>query len=150
MLTAKSVIWVFGVLALTLHAEDNGKRSWDNLTALRQGQQVQVKSKASESWNGTFLGFTPDSISIHARSRDVEIQRANVKTVKRNSTAARIRHTLIGAGIGAAAGAAIAVPNINEGYAAYGAAAAAVITFVGSTVVGALLPAHSTVYEAGP
>ena len=150
MRIAKTVMWVAGVLSLTLHAEDNGKRSWDNLTSLRPGQKVQVKTNASESWKGAFLGFTPDSISIHAGSRDVKIQRTDIRTVKRNSAAVRIRHTLIGAGIGAAVGTAIAVPNINEGYAAYGAVAAAVITMVGSTIVGALLPAHSTVYEAGP
>ena len=150
MRTAKTVIWLAGVLVLTLHAEDNDKRFWDNLTSLRPGQKVQIRTKAAENWKGTFVGFTSDSISIHARSRDVEIRRLDVKMVKRNSATVRLRHALIGAGIGGAAGTAIAVPNINEGYAANGAVAAAVSTLVGSTVVGVLLPAHSTVYEAGP
>jgi len=126
------------------------RQSWDNLVTLRAGQKVQVKTQGAGKWKGTFLAFTADSISIHAKNRDMEIPRGEVQTVKRGSAAVRIRHTLIGAGLGAAAAVAIAVPTISEGYANDQAVTAAVLTMVGATVVGAILPAYSTIYEAAP
>lgn len=137
------------LLAPLLHAQDGRQahHPWNNLSTLRPGQKIQVQTSA-EKRSGAFLSFTADSVSIQAKNGVMAIPRTEIKRVRRNSATARMRHALIGAGIGAAAGTAIAVPNINEGYAAYTAVAAAVLTVVGSTVVGAILPAHSTVYEA--
>lgn len=139
------------LLTPVLHGADGklDRRSWNNLELLRAGQTVQVKT-GDAKWNGTFLALTSDSVLIRTKNGERAIQRNEVRSVKRRSAATRIRHTLIGAGIGAAAGAAIAFPNINEGYAAHTAVAAAVLTLVGSTVVGAILPNYSTVYESGP
>jgi hypothetical protein len=142
------------LLSPFLQAQDDrtprDRRSWDNLATLHAGQKVQVTTKGARKWKGSFLAVTRDSISIHSENRDIEILRGEVRTVKRKSAAVRIRHALIGVGIGAAVGAAISIPNINEGYAAYGAVAASVLILAGATVVGAVLPAYSKVYEAGP
>ena len=131
-------------------ADPPNKRSWNSLTSLRAGQKIQVKTRTTGNWKGTFLAFTPDSISIYAKNSDREIPRSEVLAVKRSSGAVRLRNTLIGAGIGAAAGAGIALPNMNQGDAAYSALGYAALAMVTSTVVGAVLPAYATVYETGP
>jgi hypothetical protein len=152
MMYAVHTLSLLVLLAPLLHGADGrrDRQSWDNLAMLHAGQKVQVKTQDTGKWKGTFLSFTPDSISIHAKNRDREIPRGEVQTVKRKSAAVRVRHTLIGAGIGAAAGAGIALPNINQGEAAYNAVGFAGLAMVTATVVGAVLPAYSTVYEAGP
>lgn len=143
------------LLTSVLEAADSpssprASQSWDNLATLRAGQKIEVKSKGEEGWKGTFLAFTADSISIRIKKRDMEIHREEVKRIKVKSGVVRLRHTLIGAGVGAGAGAAIAAGTINQGEVAYAGILFAGLAMISGTVVGAVLPANSTVYEAGP
>ncbi len=144
--------FVFSVFVLLTAAAEGqqDKQSWENLATLRTGQKIQVKTRDGGIWKGAYVGFTPGSISLHAKGQDREIPRGDVRVVQRTGGAVRTRHALIGAGIGAGAGAAIVLPNVNQGEIAYPLIAAAPLVMVAGTVVGAVLPAYSTVYEAGP
>lgn len=138
--------------SFVVDAAGNGpaRQSSDNVATLRTGQKIRVQTTHEGIRKGTFQLFTANSVTIHTKGRDMEIPRGEIRTIKRPSGSVRLRHTQIGAGIGAAVGAAIAIPNINEGYASYVAVAASLLTLAGSTVAGAVLPAYKTVYEVTP
>lgn len=127
--------------------------SWENLSALRAGQQIQVVDTSSKKHSGSFMNVSATAIAFNEAAGDRTVQRQDVRSVRLMKNNRRLRHALIGAGIGAGAGAGVGAgaweSNGFLGGKGAGAAVGAVIGGVSGAVVGALLPSRNTVYNAG-
>ena len=78
--------------------------SWDNLRQLRPGQRVEVVDMKLSSWQGSFIGYSEEAISLRRGKDEVAVPRADVLSVKNRKRSRRGRNALIGLGIGAAGG----------------------------------------------
>lgn len=136
------VMLLFG--AALAGAEKSG--SWETLERVRSGDSIRVETRNMGVKSGRFVAYTPNSISLRGKNQTTEISREEVLTVKRKSGAIRGRNTLIGFGVGAAVAGTVAGLTVNQGDVAYMAMAGAGLTVVGTTLVGALLPAYETIY----
>jgi hypothetical protein len=140
--------------------------SWSFLNGLQVGQSIQVVDSSSKKHSGTFMSVSDTAISLRVASGERSIQKEDVRTVKLLAQKRRARNTLvggavgggIGAGVGAIIGAAthkgcapgaFCLDIVGEGGSA---GIGAAIGFLGGAitggVVGALVPSHTTIYEA--
>jgi hypothetical protein len=125
--------------------------SWDNLQRLEPGQKVEIVDVKMKTYNGRFVSFTDEAITVHEGKREVTVQRADVVRVSVRDNSHRTRNMLLGAGIGGAiAIAATIVPlvaNSNEGNGCGICAAGIAAGFGGGTALG-MIPSHRTIYRA--
>ena len=129
--------------------------TWENLSTLQTGQQIQVVEMNSKSHSGSFLNVSGTAISLQEKSGAQTIQRQQVRSVKLMEHAHRLRNTLIGAAAGAGGGA-----GIGAGYTgrpgsiltavskAKGAGVGAALGAIGGAIIGVLWPSHKTIYRA--
>jgi hypothetical protein len=140
------LICVLGT-SCTLWAQNN-PASWQNLNSVRVGEKIQVVERNSTKISGTFLNISDGAISVQQEAGSQAIPRQDVVSVKLMKNRHRLRNTFIGAAIGAGAGAAIGAAW-NNGFIARGVVAAVMagVILVPGTIVGALVPDHTTVYS---
>jgi hypothetical protein len=92
------------------------------------------------------------AISYSEAAGEHSIQKQDVRTVKLMENKHRLRNTLIGAGVGAAAGGSIGAATSCSGTQCIfgrgaGAAVGAVALGVPGAIIGAFVPSHDTVYN---
>jgi hypothetical protein len=126
------------------------------LQQLRVGQKIEVVDTNLKKYKGTFLSFSDEAISLRVKKQEVGVQRLNVFRVSSRSRerSKRLRNTLIGLGIGAAAGAVVGAAAVAGKPRQAGERRLSMVigTLIGSgvgTVVGAALsPGYQTIYRA--
>jgi hypothetical protein len=145
------LICILGISCASLAQTDQA--SWAKLSALRQGQKIQVVDVTSKKHSGVFSSVSDTSISYKENATDQTTERRDVRSVKLMEHSHRLRNTLIGAGVGAGAGAGITAAAWEDhgflGSKGAGAAVGAVIGGISGAIIGSLLPSHSTIYSAG-
>ena len=122
--------------------------SWDNLTSLRAGEQVEVVDLQSVSTHGTFVSFSEDKIVLQVNGAETSVPRASVQRVVSHQPH-RLRNAALGAAIGVGVGLAIAIPVwVSEGATAYPGILGPIIGGGAGAGIGAALPLGSrTVYR---
>jgi hypothetical protein len=127
-----------------LGAEVN--RSWDTLVAkLKPGSRVVVVQHSGKQAEGNLLNITGETITLRAGDRPLTIQRDEVFRMRVAGT--RTKRSLIGLGVGAAAGVAF---GANLGSRRHGLSAVAFGGILGGigAAAGAAIPIGSPLYEA--
>jgi hypothetical protein len=127
--------------------------SWQNLKSLHAGEKIQVLEVNSTKITAAFVSVSYAAISVQGKAGEKTIDRQDVRSIKLMKNKRRLRNTLIGAGVGAGAGAGITAaawePHGFLGGRGTGAAVGAVIFGVAGAIVGALVPSHEAIYDAG-
>ena len=121
-------------------------RSWETLAAtLRPGRNVVVVQHSGKRAEGKLLTLTEESITVQAGAQPLTIQRDEVFRVRVAGT--RGKRSLIGLGLGAAAGVAI---GANLGSRRHALSAVAFGGILGGTgaAAGAAIPIGKPLYEA--
>ena len=129
--------------------------SWSNLNRLKAGQGIEVIESNLKQHAGKFVMVTDELLTLNENS-DVSVRRENVVRVSTSSGTKRGEHVLIGLIVGGAIGAGIgAASGSNTGF--LGGSSRGITALVGigigapsGAIVGAVLPAHATVYRASP
>ena len=163
----RNIFFLVCILAIHFVAlAQTRQSSWEALSGLQPGQNIQVVDLSSKKHSGTFLSVSDAAISLHATIGEQSIQKQDVRIVRLMATKHRARNTLVGGAIGGAAGAGVGAiigaathkecaPGAfcldvlgTGGSAGLGAAAG----FLGGAaiggVMGALVPSHTTIYDA--
>ena len=141
--------------------------SWAMLCGLLPGQKIRVIDSSRKNYDGTFLGVSETAISLRLTTGEQSIQRQDVRIVRLMVNKRRARNTLIGAavggGIGAGAGAIVGTATHKGcspetfcldfigtgGSAGIGAVTGFLTGVIAGGIIGALVPSHTTVYDAG-
>jgi hypothetical protein len=151
-----SPLWML-VFLLALPAAlcaQKAKDSWSNLNRLKEGQGIEVIESNMKSHSGRFVTVTEESLSLQEKGSDVSIKREDIVRVSTGSGARRGEHAVIGLvaggaigfGIGAAAGSAHGfLGGSSRGIAGL---VGLVIGAPSGALVGAAMPAHTTLYRA--
>jgi len=127
-----------------LGAEVN--RSWETLVAtLKPGRRVVVVQHSRKQAEGELLTLTGESITIQAGAKPLTVQRDEVFRVRVAGT--RTKRSLIGLGLGAAAGVGF---GANLGSRRHGLSAVAFGGIFGGigAAAGAAIPTGNPLYEA--
>ncbi|MGC1463949.1 MAG: hypothetical protein WA802_17240 [Terracidiphilus sp.] len=129
----------------------SNQSSWANLSGLHAGQKIQIVEMNSKKHTGIFESVSDFAISVKDATAEISVRKQDVRSVKLLSSGHHLRNTLIGLGVGAGAGAGISAAAWEShgfiGGKGVGAAFGAAIGGLGGTIVGALLPAHDTIYR---
>jgi hypothetical protein len=138
------------LLLLTTSCLAQGKGAWPSVQNLKLGQKVQVTDTAAKKHTGTVTAVTDEAIVLHLPFGDQSVPKQDVHTVKLLENNHRLRNTVIGAVIGAGAGAAIlAAAWESNGFIKGKGTGAAVGLGLGGivgAVVGVSIPTHQTIY----
>ena len=116
-----SAKWVVGIVGMALLdpalmlAKDSNLKSWQNLTQLAVGQEIEITKTTGKPLRGAFICFTEHSISLREKQREIAILRTEVVRVQLRPSD---RHKCLwsGAAIGAGAGAGVGL-GIGQGVA---------------------------------
>jgi hypothetical protein len=149
------------ILALMLEipvplAAQTQKGSWSDLNGLKSGQGVEVIDSRMKRHAGDFISVTDELLTLREGGSDVSIKRQDIARVSTSSGPKRGEHAVIGLLAGAAIGAGIgAASGSNHGF--LGGSSRGIAALVGLAIggpsgalVGAVIPAHTTVYRAPP
>jgi hypothetical protein len=141
--------------------------SWEMLSGLLPGQKIRVIDSSSKKHTGTLIRVSETAISLQLAAGERSIQRRDVRSVQLMTNKRRPRNTLVGGavggGIGAGAGAIIGAATHKGcapgtfcldiigtgGSAGIGAATGFLGGVIVGGIIGALVPSHTTVYDAG-
>jgi hypothetical protein len=132
------------------------KDSWSNLNGLKSGQGIEVIESHMKRHAGAFVTVTDQVLTLQEGGSDVSLKREDVVRVSTSSAPRRGGHAVIGlivgGAIGAAAGAASGSKHGFLGGSDRGihALVGLAIAAPGGALIGAGLPAHTTVYRAAP
>ncbi len=143
-----------GLWAAQPQSPPSGESDWGNLQQLRVGDKVEVVRYNLSKHKGTFLSFSDEAISLRVGKDEVGVQRPKVFRVSSREHSKRLRNTLIGLGIGAAAGAVVGAAAVAGKPRQAGERRLSMVigTLIGSgvgTVVGAAFsPGYQTIYRA--
>ena len=94
----KTIIFALFLLKTTLFCAD-----WKPVSAVSAGTKVRVETAAVKQ-TGTLLSVSDQSIQIATDKGELSIARADIERVYVSTKGHRVRNTIIGAAIGAAAG----------------------------------------------
>lgn len=129
------------------------KAAWQNLSALRPGQKIQVFDNNGVKHLGALASLNDQGITLQEKTGDHTIARADVREV--GIAGHRARHVVIGLAVGAGGGAALGAavggcPSGNCIGLTRGESAGifAVVGAVVGAIIGAVLPTHKTIYRA--
>jgi hypothetical protein len=150
-------VWVLALPCVS--SAQSNQSSWENLNTLRPGQKIEVVETNLKKDTGTFAAVSDDAIRINESGAEQSIPRGSVMRVTLRQNKHRLRNTLIGAAIGAGAGAVLGaatdhpcsssqpfcVDVIGRGGAA---GIGAALGLIPGAVVGAIIPNHPTIYRA--
>jgi hypothetical protein len=129
------------LIVLTLGIAAAQPPEWDNVKRIAQDTEIRVSMSDGKSFRGQLQSATDDSLIIAAASSQETLARPQIKKVSTKKKSHRLRNTLIGAGVGVAAGAVIgAASSQDEGFLAI---ATEVLTPVGAVLgaaIGAAIP----------
>jgi hypothetical protein len=96
----------------------SSKASWENVRTLTAFSEIRVITASGETLRGALLRVSGDSLTIGVPSGNTGerlLDRASVKSVALRRAEHRLRHALIGAGVGTLAGAAVALVAASRG-----------------------------------
>jgi hypothetical protein len=130
--------------------------SWSDLNHLKAGRGIEVIESGMKSHSGKFVTVTDDFLSLKEDGTDVTIKREDIVRVSTSSGPKRGAHAVIGLVIGAVVGAGIgAAAGSSHGF--LGGSSRGIAALVGLVIgapsgaaVGALIPGHTTIYQAAP
>ncbi len=148
-----SLLLVTTIFSVSLPAQESGEHSWENLQQVRVGQKIEVVDTNLKKLKGTFLSFSDEAISLRVGKDEVGVQRPKVFRVSSREYSKRLRNTLIGLGIGAAAGAVVGAVAVAGKPRQAGERQLSMVigTLMGSgagAAVGSAIPAFQTIYRA--
>jgi hypothetical protein len=109
------LVLVFLLLLPAFAMAQSAKDSWDNLKQLHAGQKVEVVDMKMKLVKGNFQSYSEEGISLQIKSGPLTIERRNVLRVSLREHSKRARNALIGAAIGAGAGAVVGLVAANRG-----------------------------------
>jgi hypothetical protein len=163
----RNIFFLVCILAIHFVAlAQNNQTSWETLSGLQSGQNIQVVDSSSKKHSGTFVSVSDTTISIRITTGEKSIQKQDVRIVRLMANQRRARNTLVGgaiggamgAGVGAIIGAATHKGCTSEefcldfigtgGSAGLGAAAGFLGGATVGGVIGALVPSHTIIYDA--
>jgi hypothetical protein len=87
--------------------------NWDNLKALKQGQEIQVVLSDAKAHRGRFVTVNDEGIAVSLDTGDATFERHEVLRVSYKSGSHRLRNAGIGAAIGGGIGAAAGVGSCS-------------------------------------
>ena len=137
----------------TLAPAQAKEASWENLQQLRVGQEIQVVEKSLKKHNGTFTGYSEESIGLRVKNDDIGVRRENVLRVSNRERTHRGRNVLIGVAIGGGTGLAIGAGIYSKlkgkigGDTKYPFLLGPIGAGAGGGI-GAAIPSYQTVYRA--
>ena len=146
------LLFVLGLSCAAFAQTD--RASWANLTGLRPGQKIRVVGMTSKKHSGNFVSVSDTAILYREATSEQSIPKQDVLSVKLLENKHRLRNALIGAAVGAGAGAGIGAAStdrpgvLTDVSRAKGAGVGALLGLIGGGTLGALLPSHSTIYQA--
>jgi len=88
--------------------------SWANLSALQEGQKIQIVEMNGKKHFGTFVNISDTVISYQETTGEHAIQEQDVRSVKLRENKHRFRNTLIGLGVGTGVGAGIGAATFHS------------------------------------
>ena len=143
------------LLPASLHAQ-KPQDSWSNLNRLKAGQGIEVIESNMKSHSGRFVTVTDELLSLQEKGSDVSIKREDIVRVSTSSAPKRGEHALIGLAVGGAIGFGIGyAAGSNHGF--LGGSDRGIAGLVGIVIgapsgalVGAVIPASTTVYRSAP
>lgn len=126
-----------------------GEGSWKNLQQLRVGQKIQVVEKGLKQHNGTFIGFSDESISLRVGNDQVGVRREDVLRVSNRQQSKRLQNALLGAVIGAGAGLGVSLVLLSKGDFLAGETLGMFVPIGagGGAAIGAAIPGYQTIYR---
>ena len=95
---------------VTLVAQ-TGTNDWSRLSAVATGTKLSVKLKDGKKVEGTFTAVSDTSLTLTVKNAAKELRRDDVASVHEMLKKGAGKATLIGAGIGAALGAGLAIAS---------------------------------------
>ncbi len=95
-------------------APPGAEKSWGNLSQLRPKEKIQVFDTKLRSYKGRFLSFTNEELTWEADGKARVLKREDVLQVKSRARSKRLRNIVIGAVVGAVAGAGLIVVMHGE------------------------------------
>jgi hypothetical protein len=158
------LICVLGIHFVALAQKD--QTSWAMLSGLLPGQNIRVIDSSSKKHTGTLVGVSEAAISLQLATGEQSIQRSDVRTVQIMANKRRARNTLVGGAVGGSIGAGVgAIIGVathkgcapetfcldfigTGGSAGIGAATGFLSGVIVGGLIGALVPSHTTVYDA--
>lgn len=132
------------------------KGQWSDLNGLKVGQGIDVAESNMKSHGGEFVAITEEAITLREKGTDVSVKRENVARVSTASGARRGEHAVIGLLVGAGMGAAIGAlaGSRSKGWIGLSEGVGALVGIAtggtGGAIVGAVIPAHTTIYRRVP
>jgi hypothetical protein len=87
------------------NAQTGSRNDWTMVQQLRPGDKLAVWLKSGETVKGVFAASTETTLSLSEKTGTTEVERNNIAKVHRVSGKSIGTYTIIGTGIGAAAGA---------------------------------------------
>jgi len=98
---------------VTLVAQ-TGTNDWSRLSAVASGTKLSVKLKDGKKIEGKFANVSDSSLSLTVKNAAKEIRREDVATVHQVSKKGAGKATLIGLGVGAGVGGALAIAGETD------------------------------------
>jgi hypothetical protein len=163
----RNIFFLVCVLAIHFVAlAQKTQSSWETLSGLQSGQNIQVVDSSSKKHTGTFTSVSDTAISLLATTGEQSIQKQDVRIVRLMANKRRARNTLVGGAMGGAMGAGVGAiigaathkgcaPGVfcldvigGGGAAGLGAAAGFLGGATVGGVIGALVPSHTIIYDA--
>jgi hypothetical protein len=149
------MIWrrvCLAAFTLTFTAAAQESQGWERLRALTPGESLLIRQKDSRTWQGSFVKWSDNALTIRAGSTESNLARDTVARVESRRKTRRLRNALIGGAIGLAIGLTmnytLGTRLRNEGQ----AEAAQAWLVLGPTLacagIGAAIPSYPTVYRA--
>ena len=158
----RRTLWLICILGMACASwGQSDQASWANLSALHAGQKIQIVDTKAKKHSGSFVSVSDTEISYQAGAGEQTVQKSDVRSLKLMENKYRLRNALIGGLVGAGAGAGIGAATYHpkscppnafvclNGIGGRGVPTAigAVIGLAGGAIVGAVLPAHRTIYR---
>ncbi len=149
-----ALVVVLGLPAALCAQKQQG--AWSDLRGLRVGQGIVVIESSMKQHDGEFISVSDDVLTLQEKGSDVAVKRETVVRVSTTSGARRGEHAVIGLVVGGLAGGGIgaAAGSQSKGWVGASELAGALLGIaIGATsgvIVGAVIPAHTTIYRAAP
>ena len=96
--------FAFAALGMSCARAQSPKSNWDNLNGLPPGAEIRVFLAGGKTVRGFLQKADADSLAITATTSQERLPRQDVKRIQLKRQGHRGRNTLIGLGVGAAAG----------------------------------------------